>query len=175
MSKRSSTDRLPNIGSSSLLVVFLVVIMATFAVLSLSTARSDSAFTEKLADRKTAYYQACNTAESLVAAIDTLLSESYEKGMTEEAYFEAAASALSHKADELDLTLTSGEDSSKGPLISFAVEAGQDTILSVSLRAVCPEEAGDAFYRITEWKTQSTAEWHNDTPISLIPVGSADD
>ena len=64
-----------NIGSSSLLVVFLVLCLVTFAVLSLSSARSDDAFSEKLANRKTAYYTAVNRAEDVLACIDTALEQ----------------------------------------------------------------------------------------------------
>ncbi|MGN0701918.1 MAG: hypothetical protein ACI4KL_01925 [Lentihominibacter sp.] len=55
------------IGISSLLVVFIVLCLVTFACLSLSTARSDFDFAEKNAARKTAYYNACNEAEALIS------------------------------------------------------------------------------------------------------------
>lgn len=47
-----------NIGSSSLLIIFLVLCLATFAILSLSSARSDYSFSERLAGHKTEYYEA---------------------------------------------------------------------------------------------------------------------
>lgn len=59
-----------NIGSSSLLVVFLVLCLIIFAVLTLASAQSDYRFARKLADRRTAYYAACNEAEEAIAALD---------------------------------------------------------------------------------------------------------
>ena len=47
-----------NIGSSSLLVIFLVLCLATFAILTLSSARSDHSFSERLAEHKKTYYEA---------------------------------------------------------------------------------------------------------------------
>ena len=44
-----------NIGSSLLLVIFLVLCLVTFATLSLSSARSDESFSRRMADRKTEY------------------------------------------------------------------------------------------------------------------------
>lgn len=41
-----------NIGSSLLLVIFLVLCLVTFATLSLSSARSDESFSRRMADRK---------------------------------------------------------------------------------------------------------------------------
>lgn len=58
-----------NIGSASLLVVFLVLCLVIFAVLTLTSAQSDYRFSERLADRRTAYYTACNQAEEQIAAL----------------------------------------------------------------------------------------------------------
>lgn len=58
-----------NIGSSSLLVVFLVLCLVIFAVLTLTSAQSDYRFSQRLADRRTAYYAACNQAEEQIAAL----------------------------------------------------------------------------------------------------------
>ena len=56
-----------NIGSSLLLVIFLVLCLVTFATLSLSSARSDESFSRRMADRKTEYYEAAGKAEDLLA------------------------------------------------------------------------------------------------------------
>ena len=75
MNHKQRSAPFTNIGSSSLLVVFLVLCLVTFAVLSLSSARSDDAFSEKLANRKTAYYTAVNRAEGVLSCIDTALEQ----------------------------------------------------------------------------------------------------
>ncbi len=75
MNHKQRSAPFTNIGSSSLLVVFLVLCLVTFAVLSLSSARSDDAFSEKLAARKTAYYTAVNRAEGVLSCIDTALEQ----------------------------------------------------------------------------------------------------
>ena len=62
-----------NIGSSSLLVIFLVLCLATFAILSLSSAKSDHTFSERLAAHKQAYYEASEKAETIVGEIDRIL------------------------------------------------------------------------------------------------------
>lgn len=59
----SSPAPFTTIGVSSLLVVFIVLCLVTFACLSLSTAKSDYEFAKKNAAHKTAYYKACNQAE----------------------------------------------------------------------------------------------------------------
>ena len=62
-----------NIGSSLLLVIFLVLCLVTFATLSLSSARSDYSFSSRAAQRRTDYYQACNVAEDALAQVDAIL------------------------------------------------------------------------------------------------------
>lgn len=52
-----------SIGSSSLLVVFLVVGIMTFAVLSFVSANNDYEYSRKIALQKEQYYDACNLAE----------------------------------------------------------------------------------------------------------------
>ena len=54
-----------NIGSSSLLVIFLVLCLVTFATLSLSSARSDYNISRRLAERKTESYAASSQAEEV--------------------------------------------------------------------------------------------------------------
>ena len=67
--KKESSVPVPKatIGISSLLVVFIILCLVTFACLSLSTARSDYDFAKKNADHKTAYFNACSEAEKLIS------------------------------------------------------------------------------------------------------------
>ena len=64
MRKQSEKAPAPffNIGASSLLVIFLILCLVTFAILTLTSAKSDADFAEKLAHHKMNYYAACNTA-----------------------------------------------------------------------------------------------------------------
>ena len=64
-----------NIGSSSLLMVFLVLCLTTFAILSLSSAQSDYSFSKKFAEHKTEYYEASSRAEMILGEIDQILAE----------------------------------------------------------------------------------------------------
>lgn len=45
-----------NIGTASLLVVFLTLCLVAFAMLSLSSAKNDYEFSKKFAERTTSYY-----------------------------------------------------------------------------------------------------------------------
>lgn len=50
MKKNKEQSSFVNIGSSSLLIVFVILCLATFAILSLSSAKSDYSLSERLAN-----------------------------------------------------------------------------------------------------------------------------
>ena len=59
-----------NIGTSFMLVIFILLCMVIFAVLSLSNALKDYDYTQQRANRTKAYYEACNEAEEIYAKIE---------------------------------------------------------------------------------------------------------
>lgn len=85
MRKQSEKAPAPffNIGASSLLVIFLILCLVTFAILTLTSAKSDADFAEKLAHHKTNYYAACNTAESILDEIDAVLADAWQLSGTD--------------------------------------------------------------------------------------------
>ena len=60
-----------NIGTSFMLVIFILLCMVIFSVLSLSSALKDYDYSKQKANRTTAYYEACNEAEEIYAKIVT--------------------------------------------------------------------------------------------------------
>lgn len=72
MNNGKEPNRIPFLspGSSSLLLVFLVLCLVLFAVLTLSSAASDFRFSERLAQRRQEYYAASNQAEEHIAELD---------------------------------------------------------------------------------------------------------
>ncbi len=161
-----------NIGSSSLLVIFLVLCLATFAILSLSSAKSDHTFSERLAAHKQAYYEASERAETIVGEIDRILYETAsgidqtglhdpdisgeaEKGLA--AYFTSVGEAV-HEMQ------TEGECR-----ISFQVPAGEWQALSVTL-AVTDYRAHDNYYEVRAWKIVNTESTAKEQPLKLLPV-----
>lgn len=56
-----------NTGISLMLVIFVVMCIVTFAVLSYSSAMSDYNLSMKAVERTKLYYQACNRSEEIIA------------------------------------------------------------------------------------------------------------
>ena len=162
-----------NIGSSSLLVIFLILCLVTFATLSLSSAQSDYKFSQKLADRRTDYYAASNQAEEVLNSIDTVLAQTYEESPG--TYFSEAQNRLS----SLSFENSSAEDgaepsalelnfSTEAPSIAYQVPIDEKQALSVILELTPADQISDGFYRIRQWKVVSTEEWDGDDTLQLI-------
>lgn len=171
-----------NIGSSSLLVIFLVLCLATFAILSLSSAKSDHTFSERLAAHKQAYYEASERAETIVGEIDRILYETAsgidqtglhdpdisgeaEKGLA--AYFTGVGEAVHEmQVDGIVLQVQQMEGEC---MISFQVPAGERQALSVTL-AVTDYRAHDNYYEVRAWKIVNTESTAKEQPLKLLPV-----
>ena len=65
--------RKANIGSSSLILIFIVLCLTTFGILSLENARREDDFSRKNADAVQAYYQADRQAAAFVRDVDQAL------------------------------------------------------------------------------------------------------
>lgn len=67
--KRSHTVSLPGFGGSALLVIFGVLCLSVFAMLSLSTVQAQKRLSDASADAVTAYYRADCQAEIIYAQL----------------------------------------------------------------------------------------------------------
>lgn len=64
-----------SVGFISLLVIFVVLCLVTFAILALSSSQADMALTRKSADYQAEYYAANNECQRKLAWVDGVISE----------------------------------------------------------------------------------------------------
>ena len=76
-----------NIGTVSLMMMFIVLCMVTFAALSLTSASHDARLGQKLADRQTEFYHASNQAEEMLAKVDDIIASAYKTTTDKTAYY----------------------------------------------------------------------------------------
>ena len=199
MRKQSEKAPAPffNIGASSLLVIFLILCLVTFAILTLTSAKSDADFAEKLAHHKTNYYAACNTAESTLDEIDAVLADAWQRSDTD-----TSKNSINNDSSQPDLTsndssqpgLTSSDTAAvfteietqltaldsreqlqlsmdftqSEPTISYAVAIDDKQNLCVTLTLTAAPAKGEAYYRISQWQVQSSGEWKGDQTLNLM-------
>ena len=124
-----------NIGSASILLVFVILCLVSFAVLSIVSANADSKLSTRVLERTTAYYTACNQAEQSLAGMDHSLRHIYESSDSEEAYF-----------------------ASVGHGKSYVIPISDLQSLQVTIEILYPGTAEDSFYKITAWQVLNTDE-----------------
>lgn len=124
-----------NIGSASILLVFVILCLVSFAVLSIVSANADSRLSTRVLERTTAYYDACNQAEQSLAGMDNTLRRVYEASDSEDAYY-----------------------GSVGHGKSYVIPISDLQSLQVTIEILYPLSADDTFYRITAWQILNTED-----------------
>lgn len=166
MKKDKNQSSFTAIGSSSLLVVFLVLCLATFAILSLSSAKSDYSFSERLAEHKSNYYEASSHAEAILSGIDGLLEQIYQsKSMSQAEYLDALSPALlAFEMAPCSYSAESGE-----PIISYHVQVDEKQTLFVELKVTDPTDSPN-YYEIRTWQLSPSNKWESDDTLNLMPI-----
>lgn len=149
-------------GLSTVLLVFVMLCLIVFAVLSLTTARADLQMSQKMAERTTAYYAAQSQAYEKVKKIDDILVKQYNEG--KERFAENVRTAL-QKVSDLTVSQT---DDGQNVVCSFLQPMDDTQQLEVELTIGVPSEEGEACYQITGWQVQPVEEWKADTGLPVM-------
>lgn len=149
-------------GTSSILVIFIILCLVTFALLSLASAKADHTYASKIAERTSEYYAACNAGEELLSQIQLALSE--VPAERAETYYQEAGEAL----ERIEGIQVDSDSASRVPVITFQLPVNEDFILDCELEAVFPQQLSDPLYRITKWKEASQKEWNPDESMNLL-------
>lgn len=152
-----------NIGSASMLVIFIILCLVTFSVLSVASSNNDRTYARNIAKRTSDYYAASNEAEAQLAQIDELLAKAYE--LYGKDYLEQGTALFDNEAME---NLTYSVDFSCFPTLTFTVPINDTQSLAVSLQLQLPINEDSRLYKITSWKEISTDSWDNDEPLNLM-------
>lgn len=132
-----------NIGTSSILFIFVILCLVSFSVLSLSSAMSDYKLSARVSSNSSSYFEACNKAEEILADTDETLKALYDTGISRSGYFEQV-----------------------GKKKSFAVYVTDVQTLIVEINIDYPN-SGEPFYEITSWRLETTGnlEYDENLPV----------
>lgn len=154
-----------NIGSISLLMIFIILCMVTLAALSLSSAASDENSANKFADHNTKYYQTCNQAEETLDIIDGILAESFVVSSDSATYFSEIETRLEKLSTNITLNTSASADSAT---IDYITSVDDSQSLEVELTLTDPWNTSSGFYTVTSWKEVQTNDWNADNTMKLI-------
>jgi hypothetical protein len=172
-----SKNRFPvtNIGTASLLMIFIVLCMVIFATLSLTDVTRDYSFSSKLADHTSQYYEASNEAEHILADIDELLIQTADQisagTLSREDYYTSIRQSVEAEESMSAVPVTASYDGDYF-ILSYETKLNESLALSVALRVCAPDDAaaGGARYDIITWREIQTSEWSGDNTLNLMEL-----
>lgn len=177
-SKRSSSRTGLSIGASSILVIFVLLCLVTFAVLSLVSATADKALSDKNLEHITAYYAAETTAYEKLAKIDAVLAQNIDYSVSDDAlYFDRCEAAL---ADEGFAVLRTNDNF----FIDYAVAVNDIQNLSVRIlvRSSAQRTVDEmqpfsdrqpGYYSIESWALVGEGDWQPSDELPVYGAGGA--
>lgn len=131
-----------SIGSNLIILIFGIVTLTTFAVLSFVSANADSKLAKKSEEAVTAYYKADSVGEELLYKTDTMLKAMAEESENEIQYFEKIAEAFPEHYD------------SEKQILDFEEQMDEHLRIRIRLKVYYPVSAGTS-YEIMSWNTES--------------------
>lgn len=158
----------PGIGITSFVLIFVMLCLLTFSVLSLATARADLRLARRSADRTTAYYDAENKASEILLNIISCMENYMEEDLSSGTETANDTDALFYSRIREELEDRDGITFSDERTLQYTVPLEEEQLLCVSLElSYEPYEDGSRF-RILEWRTRSTHEWESDEKLPLL-------
>lgn len=146
-SKRNKTI---HIGFSTILMVFTMLCLVTFATLSLLTANADYRLSKKVAAKTEDYYEADLLAREYLLQIDESLEELHQNYAGQKPFCQEALKRLQEMSMPQGITKSSVPDENS---YSFEIAINDAQTLSVVLQLQEPQSDADCFYTIKQWKT----------------------
>ena len=131
------------VGSVSLILIFCVLCLTIFSLLTLSFARSENALTQKLADSAQNYYAADMKATQAIAELEQALSSGEQP---------AIAAGLEMNYSQTD----------RGLLVSFLSQIDRQRSIAVTVVYF------DGSFDILRWQETENAHWSPDNTIPVI-------
>lgn len=143
-----------NIGTSSVLVTFVLLALVTFAALSYMSAKSDYTLSKEVADRTASYYDANRMGEIYLANIEALLAKNLSDNSDSASYY-GAIKGLFADNDKILVTEVNGDKVT----ISYSIAVTNGQNLKVELLAHYPDEEDDSLFHVEKWATEVNQEW----------------
>jgi hypothetical protein len=137
-----------NIGLPSIMLIFVVLCLVSFGVLSLVSANADRKLSQKVLDRQKEYYEASNEAQEMLASVDNKLHEAYKSASSREEYISLISDIPT----------------------SYTYNLGDIQMLQVVLSYLYPDNINEPLYQIMEWEVLTEDDLDYDTSLHLIQI-----
>lgn len=147
-------------GTSFLLVLFVVICEVLLGVLSLSGALRDKGYSGQIAEKTKLYYEAVSAAQHKLGEIDKALAQIGGTVENQDAYLKSAAQMV----EELE-NVSYREDDGRA-VLAYEVEITESQALCVELEVLDKEESER--YKIVKWQEVSLSTWEDETTLPVL-------
>lgn len=145
-------------GTASIVLIFVLLCLLTFSVLSLVSARANLRLSQKSAQRTTDYYAAENAASDILLTLEDIIDDCLEE--------DSERSLLSRVVSQAEMA---GLDvSAVDGALRYAVPLGEEQSLEVALLLSETAYPNGKHYEITAWNTASGYNWSENQPVKLF-------
>ncbi len=161
MGTKRRQNGLISTGTTSIVLIFVLLSMLTFAVLSLVSAQANLRLSEKSAQRTADYYAAENAANDVLLALNDAIAGAVPAA-DDAAGFCAAVRAAAPAGVQFPADDT----------LYYEVPLGEEQVLAVTLQLCWPAQADGSHYTITAWQAVTRYDWQADTDLDVYVPGT---
>lgn len=161
-SDRSSSRSAISVGTTTLVLIFVLLCLLTFSVLSLVSARANMRLSQKSADRTTAYYEAENTSSDILIQV-TEAVQKYLNISDEDTFFKNVRTELDGKNG---IRFTDDET------LTWTVSLTENQYLRAEVQISFQPFSNGNHYRIIAWNTYTDYDWGTDQSLPLLESDS---
>lgn len=156
MEQRTKTKTSLGVGTASILMIFVLLTLVTFAVLSLSSAKADSRLSVKTVQHAKEYYEAENKAEIKIAKIDKVLN----------------SGDMGNSMVEQIKEITGVEPDMADGRIQYEERINEKQFLNVVMIIKWDEISQTYSYKKEKWETVVDANWNADDELPVFQPGN---
>lgn len=149
------------VGTSFLLVIFVIICLVLLGVLSLSGALRDKGYSDRVAEKTELYYEAVSKAQHKLGEIDRAIAGLDGTYETYGMYLEDVGMITSGLDD------VAGTRDGETLVLSYKVPITDSQSLSVELEVLDPEK-GEGNVKITKWQEVSEEVWEEEGTLPVL-------
>ena len=156
-----------NVGISLIILIFMNICLAAFAVLSLENAVSDYSLSKKTAKHTTQYYEAVNNVQEQLAKKNQELREKAEIKTVETKSTEKKIKVKTVKNMQKQSQKDIKKVAKSQIKLTESVSKSQQLVVTLQL----DETGGYPQYYIQKWKLCSSDDWQADDSLDVYQSG----
>lgn len=162
-----------NVGISLIILIFMNVCLAVFAVLSLQNAMADYSLSKKTAVHTTEYYKAVNKVQEQLAGKNQEIQEKWEQDKRAVQTEKKTNKKGTDKTEKKKLTQKESvqKEFAQQVEITESVSKSQKLVVTLELELDSDKELSQTQYYIKKWQLCSSDNWEADDSLDVYQSG----